>query len=1249
MEAFVAVAKAQGDDSQLSSGNSLVDSSGKSSFTSSCRTSSSSAAAAVSGRPNFSHLLPSLHHGSPPSSSSAAATASASVSNKLDNGGIGQNYWSKYLAGESSSGTNMVPQEPTTTMATNDGVSKTPSPNSISSSAADGQSGVVEEESGGALQTTTSTAISSSNSSPQRPSNPTESSSNNNNSSSNSNNVESVVDTSPPPPPPRPSSTTNNSSTTPTTTTTTSTSEPAEEMTSLRGIITNNNNNNNNNGNSTSGSALNDKRGVRSSPQKAAGGPAESGGGGSDVERFEGKIVYNPDGSAYIIEDSELSDDETSLDVPEGCIVDGRGVSLSQVPSAFPQIANAIYVSRNPALYTALYGQAYSSLLQEKKIVPDIPIIHSYRVFTIRDSKCGDTSAVEEEDEEDLEGDLDAEEDDRDGDDEEDGSNLNNAKKLKSKHKSRTKKSGKVSSKKGLPTPFPECASVPIKPILMCFICKLSFGYTKSFVGHAMGDHKLILNDQENDILNQRNISAIIQAVGKSKDPLISFLEPVGNRVGGISSLASGPGRTNQTASSTATSAQAVSPLPLANLSSVPISRALLNHPGSLADVTQQVTNSLLSQQQQSALLRLTNSAAAINNHNNNNPAGGSADDNQNNLKSSPASSPDNLLSPRQPSASSLANEILSQSQQLAAKMALATGVDLTRKSPASGRSSASPGASVSPAPGSVTPNPPSLCNTASPGGLPFPPQVTTPTAPPNFITGTTIGVCPEHINGRPSGVDCAKCELILNSSRMGGLGSLHTRNSCKTLKCPKCNWHYKYQETLEIHMKEKHPDNETSCIYCIAGQPHPRLARGETYTCGYKPYRCEVCNYSTTTKGNLSIHMQSDKHLNNMQELQNGGISPPENLVQQTNKSVAGMSPAAAVVAAAVAQQQGGNSGGGGGPVPASQQGSSGPPPNPKPKPTFRCDVCNYETNVARNLRIHMTSEKHTHNMMVLQQNVKHMQHLSALQQVQAAQNPFDPATAALMQFHPGAAALGMAAGVGSSPGQDKPAAHTEAALADMAYSQALLIQMMTGGQMPPHIPPELAPHMDLGLNPDTMEPPPEPPDPSPSHLFQCCVCTSYHTDSLEALSHHLTQDRTKLRENEILVLVAGNYMCKLCSYKTNLKANFQLHCKTDKHLQRLQHVNHVKEGGPRNEWKLKYLSMSNPIQVRCNACDYYTNSAHKLQLHAAHQRHEISVLIFRHIQNQEGGMPEDARIYACALCGFTTRVKLQLLQHTR
>ncbi|VDD79899.1 unnamed protein product [Mesocestoides corti] len=56
-------------------------------------------------------------------------------------------------------------------------------------------------------------------------------------------------------------------------------------------------------------------------------------------------------------------------------------------------------------------------------------------------------------------------------------------------------------------------------------------------------------------------------------------------------------------------------------------------------------------------------------------------------------------------------------------------------------------------------------------------------------------------------------------------------------------------------------------CIYCLAKVGHPRLGRGESYACGYKPYRCEICNYSTVTKGNLAIHEQSDRHLNNVQE----------------------------------------------------------------------------------------------------------------------------------------------------------------------------------------------------------------------------------------------------------------------------------------------------------------------------------------------------------------------------------------------
>ena len=504
-----------------------------------------------------------------------------------------------------------------------------------------------------------------------------------------------------------------------------------------------------------------------------------------------------------------------------------------------------------------------------------------------------------------------------------------------------------------------------------------------------------------------------------------------------------------------------------------------------------------------------------------------------------------------------------------------------------------SPPVPESPAAGS-----PPTTDASSPSFPPPPPSAST-------VTGTTIGACPQHMSGRPADEECIECDQIMSFTRsLGGqMAMMHSRNSCKTLKCPKCNWHYKYQETLEIHMKEKHPDSETTCIYCITSQPHPRLARGETYTCGYKPYRCEVCNYSTTTKGNLSIHMQSDKHLNNMQELQNGGVPRDQQRPPSSHGSNA---------------------------TPQSRSPIQVSPLPAKPKQTFRCDVCNYETNVARNLRIHMTSEKHTHNIMVMQQNVKQMHHLSSLQAHMAG--GFDPA--AMMQFQ--AALLGadkMAAGGGP-----------EAALADLAFSQAMMFQMMASGQVPP-------PHRDAHpleqLMQERLEPPQEQVDPNPSHVFGCGTCTRFSADTVEEMVRHLSRDRSQPRDADVTIVAGGSSVCRLCSYKTNLKANFQLHCKTDKHLQKLQHLNHIFEGGEANEWKLRYLNVTNPVQLRCNLCDFFTNSVHKLQVHASQQRHEISLVLFSYLRRAEAGLAESRRAYSCALCRFTTRQKLPLLQH--
>ena len=82
-----------------------------------------------------------------------------------------------------------------------------------------------------------------------------------------------------------------------------------------------------------------------------------------------------------------------------------------------------------------------------------------------------------------------------------------------------------------LEPPLIEYSTVPVKPILMCFVCKLSFGFATSFVNHCTGEHNINLSDKERSVLNAKNSSAILQLVGKDKDPVVSFLEPVVKKV----------------------------------------------------------------------------------------------------------------------------------------------------------------------------------------------------------------------------------------------------------------------------------------------------------------------------------------------------------------------------------------------------------------------------------------------------------------------------------------------------------------------------------------------------------------------------------------------------------------------------------------------------------------------------------------------------------------------------------------------
>lgn len=152
-------------------------------------------------------------------------------------------------------------------------------------------------------------------------------------------------------------------------------------------------------------------------------------------------------------------------------------------------------------------------------------------------------------------------------------------------------------------------------------------------------------------------------------------------------------------------------------------------------------------------------------------------------------------------------------------------------------------------------------------------------------------------------------------------------------------------------------------------------------------------------------------------------------------------------------------------------------------------------------------------------------------------------------------------------------------------------------------------------------------PPDDSPSlKVFRCLVCQAFSTDSLELLLYHCSMGRS-LPEAEWKEVAGDTHRCKLCCYGTQLKANFQLHLKTDKHAQKYQLAAHLREGGgamgtpspvPLGDGA-PYGSVPT-LHLRCNICDFESNSKEKMQLHARGAAHEENSQIYKVRVGQEG-----------------------------
>ncbi len=212
----------------------------------------------------------------------------------------------------------------------------------------------------------------------------------------------------------------------------------------------------------------------------------------SDVEHLAGEIVYQPDGSAYIVESlSQLIQSDGGMEpglLPSNSLPAGGkpGEPAGTSSSVYPQIINTFHIASS---FGKWFGSSDQDFPNTSTLAGLSPVLHSFRVFDVRhksnkDYLNSDGSAKKSCVSKDVPNNVDF-----------------------------SKFDGLALYGKG-------------KPILMCFLCKLSFSCARSFATHAVHDHRMTLCEDERRLLGHKHASAIIQGIGKDKEPLISFLEP---------------------------------------------------------------------------------------------------------------------------------------------------------------------------------------------------------------------------------------------------------------------------------------------------------------------------------------------------------------------------------------------------------------------------------------------------------------------------------------------------------------------------------------------------------------------------------------------------------------------------------------------------------------------------------------------------------------------------------------------------
>ncbi|XP_039603337.1 zinc finger homeobox protein 3 [Polypterus senegalus] len=423
---------------------------------------------------------------------------------------------------------------------------------------------------------------------------------------------------------------------------------------------------------------------------------------------------------------------------------------------------------------------------------------------------------------------------------------------------------------------------------------------------------------------------------------------------------------------------------------------------------------------------------------------------------------------------------------------------------------------------------------------------------------------------------------------------SVHIRsnNSTKNLKCPWCNWHYKYKETLDAHVREKHegctydPSKDrdsqgpqSDCRYCMSGNDHPLLGQGEVHVCGFKPYHCAACDYSTNSKGNLIIHTQSDKHLVRMQDLQlqQGGLDSKEGLLSQSEGRLG------------ISRRVG--------------------------KMGHIKGVLNFRSNFPQNLPFQMMGSKNLSRVFLNlgyprglvgqltvppQLNYKYYSlNLLKTQDKDSQQKLSNESENPVHYKQEKGNKLDEQMeerrhGEEHEKTEEEVQENKEEHVVEQNHKQEDNTNKLASSKEEYKV-----------ASP-------------PAAIFQCLVCLSFTTNQLPLLLHHSLPSQHSSDSDtwwRDFSPESSSHLCLLCQYSTPLSANFGLHIKTGRHCSRLAVAQHLRKHGIDFEGRLGLPGPPPPlVHLSCRACQYQSQSFAAMKQHAKTTAHEQAVLKYQH-----------------------------------